>query len=223
MKSKKISIGDRFDEWEVLSPGPDVIYKSGAIQKTWQCKCSCGEVRVVRASNLSSGLTSSCGCKSKTDLIGERFGNLTVVKKLGYQDKRSVWLCLCDCGNYKSFDRNRLRMTKSCGCLKGQHGVGMKKHRLYRIFNGMKSRCYNPNATGYKNYGGRGITICYEWLSDYFNFYDWAMSSGYEDGLTIDRIDNDLGYSPDNCRWMTRADQNRNKRKKNDAGKVRAV
>lgn len=83
---------------------------------------------------------------------------------------------------------------------------------MYYIWDSMKARCYNPQRRDFKNYGGRGITVCTEWLHDFAAFRDWALSHGYADNLTIDRIDNDKGYSPDNCRWATIAEQNQHKR-----------
>ena len=88
----------------------------------------------------------------------------------------------------------------------------MKENRLRPVWRGMKNRCFNPNAPKYKHYGARGITVCDEWKEKYQAFFDWAMANGYEEGLTIDRIDNDGNYEPSNCRWVTRTVQNGNKR-----------
>lgn len=89
---------------------------------------------------------------------------------------------------------------------------GRKKTRLYRIYRNVLTRCYNSNSAQFHYYGGRNISVCDEWLNDFKSFYDWSMSHGYNDTLTIDRIDNTKGYSPDNCRWVTMQTQSINRR-----------
>lgn len=121
-----------------------------------------------------------------------------IIVKRHYELKKYNSTCICKKIKYKNKDKNHIR--------------------LYSIYTHMKERCYNKNHVGYKNYGARGVSVCEEWKNDFLSFREWALQNGYSDNMTIDRIDNDLGYSPDNCQWITLgenvAKSNKNKQRR---------
>ena len=155
------------------------------------------------------------------DETGNRYGRLTVLGRDNTKSKHDAhWICKCDCGNIFTTKGTRLRngRCKSCGCLqkellsKRQTTHNQTNTRLYRIWNNLKDRCFNKNCKDFCNYGERGISVCENWIHSFESFRDWAINNGYNDILQIDRIDNDKGYNPENCRWTTIKQQARNRR-----------
>ena len=167
------------------------------------------------------------------DLVGQKYGRLTVVEFVKLENHKTFWKCVCDCGLTVVAKGNSLRSgnTKSCGCLKREmaadrgrknkvHGESHdKRTRLYTIWCGMRQRCNNPNREAYPLYGGKGVKLCEEW-DNYSCFKGWAMTNGYEDSLSIDRIDPSKGYSPDNCRWISQSDNTARANKNHTTRKV---
>ena len=158
---------------------------------------------------------------SKTiDLTGKRFGRLVVMKRVkNSKSGRARWLCQCDCGNQKEIVGTNLTFcgTKSCGCIlkekkteeKTIHGeTGI---RLYKIWLNMKNRCYNSKTQSFQYYGGKNIKVCKEWKNNYTEFRNWALQNGYNNDLSIDRVDVKGDYTPDNCRWVSMKAQQNNR------------
>lgn len=158
------------------------------------------------------------------DLTGGKFGRLTVVSEAERRRTKGgtsvrMWNCVCDCGNKRVLSSAALigGNTKSCGCYKKEENArrctkhGLTKTKLYSVWGTMKDRCYSENSPQYKDYGGRGIRICDEWRYDFLAFHKWAHENGYREGLTIERKNVDGNYCPENCCWIPRAEQSRNR------------
>lgn len=154
------------------------------------------------------------------DLTGRRFGRLTVLDKNELRKgKYRYWLCKCECGNNKwIYAASLLSGTgTSCGCYRSEvmssrmsKPDGIKKEKLYRIYLGILTRCYNPKSNNFHLWGGKGIKMCDEWNNDYQAFREWALANGYKEGLSIDRRKADKDYEPSNCRWITQAENSSN-------------
>jgi hypothetical protein len=151
---------------------------------------------------------------------GDKFGRLTVVRELPSRKGYRYIDCICNCGKGIQTKLTLLttKQAKSCGCLRSEN-INTTSHnksrtKLYKVWTSIKQRCVNEKTMAYEYYGGRGITICEDWKNDFNTFYDWAINNGYKIGLTIDRINNNGNYQPNNCRWVTMEVQNSNKRRK---------
>ena len=229
--------GQRFGKLVVIRRAADYIEPVSKHKvPMWECKCDCGNIKVIYGTKLRNG-TKDCGCEDKKarnengqfikgygvkDITGKRFGKLTVIGLDRVINRRSYWTVQCDCGNIKTVRGDTLKVITSCGCDKKKQDLinfsvinhhELTYHPVYSIWNAMMQRCENPKFKHYKDYGGRGIKVCEEW-KDLRNFAKWADENGFESGknLSIERKDVNGNYCPENCIWIDRKYQSRNRR-----------
>jgi hypothetical protein len=226
--------GEKFGRLLVVDEAESRYYGKQKIVM-WNCICDCGKTVVVRSGALRNGNTKSCGClnheinseRLSMDISGMVYGRLTVLKKVGSgANGHSLWQCRCECGNETVVNISNLTSgaTTSCGCYRKEivadnKSIHGESHtRLYSVWLGMRERCSNPKHISYYLYGGRGISVCDEWLHSYANFKNWAEANGYDwyakrGECTLDRINVNGDYCPQNCRWVNMKIQCANKRK----------
>jgi hypothetical protein len=206
--------GKRFGKLVAIRPTEQRI--SGSV--VWELLCDCGQTKQTTASILARGACNSCGCLVTKNLTGQRFGKLIIIRSTDKRTQGSViWLAQCDCGDFTLVSNKSLSCgTQSCGCLQRDKVSKLftthskSRSAEYYAWQNMIQRCYNEKHPDYKNYGGRGITVCERWLTSFENFYA-DMGPRPTPEHSIDRYpDNDGNYEKSNCRWATRSEQRRN-------------
>jgi len=213
-------LGQRFGRLLVIGRH----YSSTKKGVRWLCRCDCGEIKSVSVCHINK--QQSCGCLAKdiirnkflVNLTGKTFGRLTVISAAASRNKKTCWNCICVCGNKKVVSGGSLKRgkTRSCGCLqrealkKNRTTHGKSKTLTYGVWGAMKRRCYDEKNKHYKDYGGRGITVCERWHKFEYFLEDMGEKPN---GFSIERIDNNVGYFKENCFWASPLIQSRNTRR----------
>jgi hypothetical protein len=231
-----------FGRLRVVSRAESRRSPGGTFFAYYHCVCTCGNTGEFRGKNLLNGNTRSCGClrgeKTRVE-VGMRFGRWQIIgePKLGAEpagEMRWYVACECQCGKRNEVLIKNLcaGLSRSCGCFQRERAIdvhsnpnAVSRSPLYSVWSSMISRCANPKNKSFARYGGRGIAVCAEWLQ-FPAFRTWGEASGYSAGLTLDRRDNDQGYNPGNCRWVTPLVNARNSSRPNKVqweGKIVAV
>lgn len=231
-KSCKISkcidmVGQRYGKLLVISRAENRPTKRGDATTMWKCQCDCGNIIECSRQVLKSGNKKDCGCgKEYKELIGKKFGRLTVQEIIKNEKQNAKAKCICECGKITTPTVSRILLgkTKSCGCLSIEKMTnsrtkhGMSGSRIYRIWKGMCRRCYDKNGIEYNSYGGRGIRVCEEWLGENGakNFIKWAYENGFDENKnrfqqSLERKDNNKNYEPSNCKFADMYEQSYNK------------
>jgi len=222
-KNCNILIGKKFEKLRVI----DYDKKNKHNQIYWLCICDCKNIISVRSDSLTTGNTKSCGCSKIKVEIGDTFDRLTVVEYMGTKIRSGnkhikLWKCSCSCSNNTIIVETSSLIsgnTKSCGCLSREVIIkrntthNMSRSVEYIAWAGMKARCYNTKEESYKDYGGRGIKVCDRWLESFENFYeDMGPKPEPKNLYSIDRINVNGNYKPNNCKWATKFEQSINRR-----------
>lgn len=219
--NKKIRLeGKQFGDLKVIEEVAPITTSNGTVSRAWLCKCKCGNTKVIAQSILKTGRDCSCGCKTNAyEIVGKKFGKFLIIERLDNQrDKyghmRSLYLCKKNNGETVIKDRHSLTALEIVKEKKKRDREERKIKKLKQTYASMKDRCFDNTSKGYKWYGERGIIICDEWIGEngFSNFCDWSLNNGFDLDLSIDRIDVNGNYSPENCRWVDMKTQQRNKR-----------